>query len=38
MKNRHVGASEDGLHGRDNELLEVSCFCSGLMFTAGRRS
>ena len=25
MKNRHAGTSEDGLHGRDDELLTVSC-------------
>ena len=38
MKNHHVGTSEDGLHSRDDELLLVSCFCSVLVFTVGRRS
>jgi len=27
MRNRHSGTSEDGLHGRDDELIMVCGFC-----------
>lgn len=27
-QNRHSGTSKAGLHGRDDELLRVSCLCS----------
>ena len=35
MKNRHAGTIENGLHGRDDELLTVRCFCSMLVFAVG---
>ncbi len=35
MKNHHAGTSEDGLHGQDDELLTVCCFCSTPVFAVG---